>query len=152
MTAISTDRVEKEIFVRAPRSRVWQALTNYQEFGKWFNVELENPFVPGSTSKGRLTHPSHKHKIEIQVQRMEPEHFFSWRWHPYSVEPERDYSVEPTTLVEFVLDETPQGTRIKVTESGFDQIPLDRRDLAFRMHTGGWVSQLENVARYVDAN
>jgi uncharacterized protein YndB with AHSA1/START domain len=151
MIETSTDFIEKEIVVRAPRSRVWQAITDSQEFGKWFRAEMKAPFVPGASTQGRITHPGYEHlTFEVQVERMEPEHLFSLRWHPYAVDPQHDYSQEPTTLVVFELDEVPQGTRIRVTESGFDQIPLARRAEAFRMNSNGWAQQLENITRYVD--
>jgi uncharacterized protein YndB with AHSA1/START domain len=150
MTQTSTDRIEKQIVVRAPRSKVWQAITDSREFGKWFRAEMTDPFVPGAPARGRITHPGHEHlTIEVYVERIEPEHLFSLRWHPYAVDPQKDYSQEPTTLVEFELEEVPEGTRISVTESGFDQIPLARRSEAFRMNSNGWAAQLQNVAAYV---
>ena len=106
--------------------------------------------MPGRRAEGNITHPGYEHvTLEVQVERMEPEHLFSWRWHPYAVDPAQDYSGEPTTLVVFELEEVPEGTRLKVTESGFDQIPLARRDEAFRMNSGGWAGQVKNIARYV---
>lgn len=149
-TATETDRIEKEIVIRAPRSKVWRALTDSKEFGKWFQAAMKDPFVPGQRAEGNITHPGYEHlTLEVQVERMEPERLFSWRWHPYAVDPAQDYSGEPTTLVTFELEEVPEGTRLKVTESGFDQIPLARRDEAFRMNSGGWAAQVENIARYV---
>src|SRR5580693_5937 len=128
MIETSTDVIEKEIVVRAPRSRVWRAITDSQEFGKWFQAEMKDPFVPGASTQGRITYPGYEHlTFEVQVERIEPEHLFSLRWHPYAVDPQQDYSQEPTTLVVFELEEVPHGTRIRVTESGFDQIPLARR-------------------------
>jgi uncharacterized protein YndB with AHSA1/START domain len=150
MKAVDTDRIEKEIVVRAPRSRVWRALTDAKEFGQWFRVEMKDAFTPGAPARGRITHPGYEHlKIEVQVERMEPERLFSLRWHPYAVDPKQDYSKEPTTLVVFELEEVPEGTRLRVTESGFDQIPLARRDEAFRMNSEGWAEQVQNIARYV---
>src|SRR5260370_14392351 len=150
MIETSTDRIEKEIVVRGTRSKVWGAITDFQEFGKWFQAEMQDPFVPGALSKGRITHPGYEHlTLEVHVERMEPEHLFSWRWHPYAVDPQQDYSNEPTTLVVFELEEIPQGTRIKVTESGFGTVPLARRSEAFRMNSEGWAAQLQNIARYV---
>jgi uncharacterized protein YndB with AHSA1/START domain len=147
----STDRIEKEIIVRAPRTKVWRAITDFREFGKWFQAEMKDPFLPGTTSKGKITHPGYEHlTLEVQIERMEPERLFSWRWHPYAVDTQQDYSKEPSTLVVFELEDTPQGTQIKVTESGFDNIPLARRSEAFRMNSEGWTAQLQNVARYVD--
>ena len=106
MNEASTDRIEKEIVVRAPRARVWRAITDAREFGKWFRVEMKDAFAPGARAQGRITHPGYEHlTLEVQVERMEPEHLFSWRWHPYAVDPKRDYSQEPTTLVVFELEE-----------------------------------------------
>ena len=146
-----TARIEKEIVVHAPRTKVWRAITDFREFGKWFLADMQDPFVPGSLSKGHITHPGYEHlTMELLIERMEPEHLFSWRWHPYAVDPKKDYSSEPTTLVVFELEEIAEGTRIKVTESGFDAIPLERRAEAFRMNSGGWAQQVQNIARYVD--
>jgi uncharacterized protein YndB with AHSA1/START domain len=152
MTETSTDRIEKDIVVHAPRTKVWRAITDFREFGKWFLADMQDPFVPGSLSKGRITHPGYEHlTIEVHIERMEPEHLFSWRWHPYAVDPKKDYSGEPTTLVVFELEEIAEGTRIRITESGFDAIPIERRAEAFRMNSGGWAQQVQNIARYVDA-
>jgi uncharacterized protein YndB with AHSA1/START domain len=151
MTASTTDRIEKEIVVHAPRTKVWQAVSDFREFGKWFQANMRDPFVPGSVSRGNLTYPGYEHlTMEIHVERMEPEHHFSYPWHPYAVDPQVDYSHEPTTLVVFELEEIPEGTRIKVTESGFDRIPIARREKAFRMNSDGWAQQMQNIARYVD--
>jgi uncharacterized protein YndB with AHSA1/START domain len=150
MKAVDTDRIEKEIVLRAPRSRVWRALTDAKEFGQWFRVEMKDPFTPGAPARGSITHPGYEHvKFEVQVERMEPERLFSFRWHPYAVDPKQDYSKEPTTLVIFELEEVPEGTRLRVTESGFDQIPLERRAEAFRMNSEGWAEQVQNIARHV---
>jgi uncharacterized protein YndB with AHSA1/START domain len=146
----STDRIEKTILLRAARSRVWRALTDADEFGTWFRVVLEGPFVAGQTVRGRITHPGYEHvTMEMQVERIEPERLFSYRWHPYAVEPGVDYSAEPTTLVEFRLEEAAGGTRLTVVESGFDRLPKARRDEAFRMNEGGWNAQMTNVERHV---
>lgn len=151
MTETSTDRIEKQTVVRAPRAKVWKAITNSREFGTWFKADIAEPFVEGAPARGKITHPGYEHlTIELYVERIEPERYFSYRWHPYAVDPKQDYSQEPTTLVEFELEEVPEGTRISVTESGFDQIPLARRDEAFRMNSRGWEGQLRNVANYVD--
>jgi uncharacterized protein YndB with AHSA1/START domain len=150
MVETSTDRIEKEIVVHASRTNVWRALTDFREFGKWFRVEMKDPFAPGAVSKGHVTYPGYEHlTFEMRVERMEPEHFFSWRWHPYAVDPKKDYSNERTTLVVFELEEISEGTRIKVTESGFDGIPIERRSEAFRMNLQGWAEQIQNIARYV---
>lgn len=150
MTQASTDRIEKEIIVHAPRSKVWRAISDHREFGKWFQAAMKDPFTPGALSKGNITYPGYEHlKMEIHVERVEPEHHFSFRWHPYAIDPQTDYSREPTTLVVFELEEDPEGTRVKVTESGFDAIPIERREKAFRMNSGGWEQQMQNIANYV---
>jgi uncharacterized protein YndB with AHSA1/START domain len=150
MTIVNSDRIEKKLLLRAPRSRVWRALTDAGEFGTWFNAKLEGSFAVGKSIKGRITHPGYEHlTMEVNVERMDAEHLFSFRWHPYAIDPKVDYSTEPTTLVEFRLEEAPDGTRLTVVESGFDQLPAERRAEAFRMNEGGWTAQLENVQRHV---
>jgi uncharacterized protein YndB with AHSA1/START domain len=148
--ATESDRIEKEIVVRAPRSRVWRALTDAKEFGQWFQAEMEDAFAAGAPARGHITYPGYEHlRLEVHVERVEPERLFSFRWHPYAVDPKQDYSNEPMTLVVFELDEVAEGTRIRVTESGFDQIPLARRAEAFRMNSQGWAEQVQNIARHV---
>jgi uncharacterized protein YndB with AHSA1/START domain len=146
----TTDRIEKEIVLREPRSRVWRALANADEFGAWFGMKLEGSFAPGGRVHGQITLPGHGQvTIEMAIERMDPESRMSYRWHPYAVESGVDYSSEPTTLVEFQLEEVAGGTRLKVVESGFDRIPLARRAEAIRMNDAGWAEELENIARYV---
>jgi uncharacterized protein YndB with AHSA1/START domain len=144
------NHIEKHIELKAPISRVWRALTDYREFGDWFLVKLDGPFVVGGISRGHITHPGYEHvKWEVAVQKMEPERLFSFTWHPYAVDPKIDYSKEPPTLVEFTLEKTAGGTLLRVTESGFDKIPADRRLKAFRMDEGGWAQQMTNIEKYV---
>jgi uncharacterized protein YndB with AHSA1/START domain len=146
----TTDRIEKEIVLRAPRARVWRALANAEEFGAWFGMKLEGAFAPGGHVHGQITLPGHGQvTIEIAIERMDPQSRMSYRWHPYAVESGVDYSSEPTTLVEFQLEEVANGTRLKMVESGFDLIPLARRAEALRMNDAGWAEQLENIARHV---
>lgn len=148
----STDRIEKSILLRAPRARVWRALTNAEEFGTWFRVKLEGDFAVGATVRGRITYPGYEHlRMEIVIERMEPERLFSYRWHPYAVKPDVDYSAEPMTLVEFRLEDATEGTQLTVVESGFDRLPKNRRDEAFRMNNGGWAEQMTNIERHVAA-
>ena len=150
MNVIDTDRIEKRVTLRAPRSRVWRALTDAKAFGAWFGVRLEGPFAEGTTARGTLTYPGYEHlTMELLIERMEPERYFAYRWHPYAIDPAVDYSVEPTTLVEFRLDEVDEGTVLTIIESGFDRIPLARRAEAFRMNDGGWTAQAKNIERYV---
>lgn len=151
-----TDRIEKSIELRAPVERVWQALTDHREFGQWFRVNIESPFVPGEVSRGHLAIPGYEHvKWESEIVAMNKPRYFAYRWHPYAVDPERDYSGEPTTLVEFTLEPTPGGTRLTVTETGFDALPADRGPEALRMNEGGWEAQIGNIeahlARHADA-
>src|SRR5215510_13671390 len=148
MSVSVTDRIERSITVRAPRSRVWRALTDPAEFGAWFGVKVEGAFAPGARVSGAITHPGYEHLTwNITIERMEPERLFSWRWHPAAVEAGVDYSTEPTTLVVFELADAPGGTRLTVTESGFDQVPLARRAQAYKMNGDGWSYQMESIAR-----
>jgi uncharacterized protein YndB with AHSA1/START domain len=149
---MSTDRIEKTIVLRAPRSRVWRAIANAEEFGAWFGVKLEGAFAPGARVQGRITTPGYEHlTMDITIEQVDPERLFSYRWHPYAIDPGMDYSGEPTTLVEFRLDEVAGGTRLTVIESGFDRIPLERRAEAFRMNDQGWAEQIQNIERHVMA-
>ncbi len=148
----STDRIEKTIVLRAPRSRVWRALSRAEEFGAWFGLVLEGAFAPGARLTGRLTTPGREHlALEITVERVEPEHLLSYRWHPYAFEPGADYTGEPTTLVEFRLADVDEGTQLTVVESGFEGLPPARRATAFSMNEQGWAEQLTRIARYVAA-
>ena len=147
------DRIEKRIELNAPVSRVWRALTDYQQFGQWFRVNLETPFVPGKPTRGHITYPGYEHlAMELVVTRMEPEHLFSFTWHPHAIDPEKDYSQEAPTLVEFRLEQNGNGTVLFLTESGFDRIPEDRRLIAFRSNEGGWTEQMKNIQNYVAQN
>jgi uncharacterized protein YndB with AHSA1/START domain len=144
------DRIEKRIELKAPVSRVWRALTDYREFGAWFLVKLEGPFVVGQVTRGQVTrgqvtYPGYEHlKWEALVQKMEPERLFSFTWDPDIEDPGKT-----STLVEFRLEETPTGTLLTLTESGFDKIPADRRSEAFRRNDGGWTGQMKNIEKYV---
>ena len=149
--AASPDRIEKTTTIRAPRARVWRALTDHEEFGKWFGVVMEKAFTPGATINGKILDPKYAHMpFTMTIDRVEPEHLFSMRWHPYADDPGVDYSAEPTTLIEFTLDEVADGTRLTVVESGFDRIPLDRRALAYRMNDEGWGIQVQNIKKHVE--
>lgn len=144
------NRIEKRIELKAPIDRVWRALTDYREFGEWFRVNLDGPFVAGQVSHGHITYPGYEHlQWNVVVQKMEPERLFSFTWHPYAVDLKVDYSKEMPTLVEFTLEKTPNGTLLVVTETGFDKLPSDRRFEAFRMNNGGWEQQMKNVESHV---
>lgn len=152
MAHSETDRIEKRIELKAPVARVWRALTDHREFGTWFRVKLESPFVPGQHTRGHITYPGYEHLVmDVAVKAMEPERLFSFHWHPAAVDPKVDYSKEPPTLVEFKLEKTSTGTLLTVTESGFDALPPARRAEAFRSNDGGWAAQMENIRNHVDA-
>ncbi len=148
-----SDRIEQQIEIAAPVTQVWRALTDHEEFNTWFRVALAEPFAVGKTARGHITYPGWEHVvIEATVTAIEPERYFAYTWHPYAVDPDVDYSQEPQTLVEFRLEPIPSGTRVTVTESGFDRIPRHRRDEAYRKNHGGWASQLQNIAKHVTAS
>lgn len=156
----TTDRIVKTAVLKAPLARVWSAVSDSREFGAWFGVEFDGPFVAQSPVSGRirpttvdpevakLQEPHAGTPFTIVVDRVEPMHTFSFRWHPYAVG-DADLSKEPMTLVSFELAEVPDGTAITITESGFDAIPLERRAAAFSANDGGWTHQLRLVAKYV---
>ena len=150
MPAVSTDRIEKQIVIRAPRSRVWKALTDVREFQQWFEAVLDRPFAPGAHLEGHVTSEGYEHvRMDIEVERMDPETYFSYRWHPYAIDPKRHYPPMEKTLVEFTLEEVSGGIRLLVVESGFDRVAADRRTETFQMHTEGWVGQLKNIQQHV---
>jgi uncharacterized protein YndB with AHSA1/START domain len=149
----STDRIERSIEIRAPLARVWRALADAEEFGAWFGVALAGQaFAEGRSVQGRITHPGYEHVVfTAEVVRVEPERRLAFRWHPYAIDPAVDYSGEATTLVEFELEPTATGTRLRVVESGFDALPPARRRDAFRMNSEGWDAQMRNIERHVGA-
>lgn len=151
------NKIEKQIHIKAPRSRVWKAITDAKEFGTWFGVRLEGQFAPNTEIKGKMTNKPSEHSnvdnfdhvvFKMTVQKIEPEHLFSYTWIPYGIEKGVDYSKEEPTLVEFVLEEKDGGTFLKITESGFDHVPLARRAKAFEMDSMGWGIQIERIQKY----
>lgn len=147
---MNTDRIERSIVLRAPRSRVWNALSDARQFGQWFGVALEGDFVAGQRVQGQITMKGYTHlRMDIVVEKLVPERALSWRWHPAAIDPGVDYSHEPSTLVEFTLEEAQGGTKLTVVESGFDRLPVERRELAFRANDRGWATQLEAIAGHV---
>jgi uncharacterized protein YndB with AHSA1/START domain len=149
----STDSIERKILLKAPRSRVWRALSDAKAFGDWFGVDFRGEtFVAGKLVKGQVTYPGYEHIVmEIFIERLVPERLLSWRWHPAAIDPAVDYSQEPTTLVVFELAEEEGGTLLSVVESGFDKIPPARRATAFRLNTSGWDEQMQNIEKHVAA-
>ena len=168
----STDRIEKRVILAAPVSRVWRAIADAREFGRWFGFTLDGDFAPGrrmtGTFDGTLDEAAlveHQKSLGLRpskvrrpdqnavfctVERVEPERYFSFRWIPYAIDAEADADREPTTLVEFHLEAIPEGTRLTIVESGFDRVPAHRRERAFRMNEVGWAAQAENIRKYVD--
>jgi uncharacterized protein YndB with AHSA1/START domain len=144
------DRIEKHIELKAPVDRVWRALTDYKEFGEWFRVKLEGPFVVGEESTGFITWPGYEHlKWTAVVKAIEPMTLFSFTWHPYAIDPAVDYSQEEPTLVEFRLAPTATGTSLTLIESGFSKLPAHRRAEAFMRNDGGWMQQMKNIEIHV---
>ena len=151
-TASSTDRIEKLVTLDAPRSRVWRALTDHTQFNQWFGVSLTSPFIPGAAVSGKINIRNYDHvTMTIWIESIEPERFFSFRWHPYAIEEGVDYSAEPTTLVTFTLEDAGAGTKLTIVESGFDAIPESRRAKAFSMNERGWAGQAENIRKFLAA-
>lgn len=170
----TTDRIEKRVTLKAPVSRVWRAIADSEEFGRWFGFKLDGSFAPGKKITGVFTgdldeaaiiefqkragvQPStvklpDRNAVFCTVERMDPEHYFSFRWIPYGIDAEIDPENEPTTLVEFRLEKAAEGTLLTIVESGFDQVPAHRRERAFRMNEGGWAAQAENLEKYVDGS
>lgn len=169
----TTDRIEKEVTLRAPVSRVWRALTDAEEFGRWFGISLHGSFAEGETVTGtfagsldeaaimeaqrgmgvtpsKLKMPA-PDAVFCTPERIEPEHYFSFRWIPYGIDAEADPENEPTTLVEFQLESVAEGTMLTIRESGFDRVPAHRRERAFRMNDRGWTGQAENLRKHVEA-
>jgi uncharacterized protein YndB with AHSA1/START domain len=145
----TTDRIEKQVTLDAPRARVWRALTDVSQFNSWFGVSLTARFAPGAEVSGRLNIRNTEHTLTIWIEKMEPERLFAFRWHPYAIDPGVDYSAEPTTLVTFTLDDAPGGTRLMIVESGFDAIPESRRAEAFTMNEKGWSGQAEKIRKFL---
>lgn len=149
MDRASSDRIEKRIILRAPRSQVWRALSEADEFGQWFGVKLASPFIAGQFVTGQVTHPGFEHiPFNLTIERMEPERLLAWRWHVL-IDPEGGRVSEPTTLVEFHLENADGGTLLTVVESGFDSMPPEYRDLAYRGNESGWSQQMLSIESYL---
>lgn len=158
---MNTDRIEKKILLRATRERVWSAISDAKQFGSWFGVAFDAPFTEGTHLTARITptavdpevakmqEPYSGKKFEWTVERIEPMEGIAFRWHPYAIEEGVDYSKEPTTLIEFRLEDAPGGVLLTITESGFDRIPLERRAKAFKANEGGWEHQTRLIEKYL---
>ncbi|WP_204079267.1 SRPBCC family protein [Mycobacterium riyadhense] len=159
---MSTDRIEKRVVLRAPLDRVWRAITDSQEFGRWFGVRFDQPFVAGTSITGVITptvvddeigkrQEAHSGvKSAWHIVAVEPQRRFAYRWHPFAIDPDVDYDLEPTTLVEFTLSETPDGVLLTIVESGFDAIPEARRTASYEANAEGWAMQTDLVRRYLE--
>ena len=158
---MNTDRIEKQVLLRAPLDRVWRAISDSQEFGRWFGVRVDGPFVAGTSvtatiigttvddEVAEMQRPHAGAKATWQIVAVEPQRRFAYRWHPFAVDSDVDYDAEPTTLVEFTLSDTPDGVQLRIVESGFDAIPEVRRADAFEANSGGWAKQTELVRKYL---
>jgi uncharacterized protein YndB with AHSA1/START domain len=156
-----SNRIEKKIVLKAPLEQVWRAISDSARFGAWFGVEINGPFVAGKEAVGRmaptkfdaevarLQEPYRGLRWQVMVERIEPMTLFSFRWHPGAIDPEHDYSSEPMTLVTFELAQVEGGTSLTITESGFDQIPLDRRIAAMQGNDAGWAHQARLIEKYL---
>ena len=169
----TTDRIEKKVTLKAPVTRVWKAISDANEFSAWFGFTLDGPFVQGKAMKGTFDRTideaaimEHQKKLGLTpsklkmpdkdatfctIEAIEPERYFAFRWIPYGIDAEADPANEPTTLVEFRLEPTAEGTHLTIIESGFDRVPAHRRARAFRMNEGGWAGQAENLRKYVES-
>ena len=149
----STDRIERTIVIQASRARVWQALADAEEFGRWFGARLEGQRMePAQPVRGPITISGFEHVMfDAVVERVEPERLLAFRWHPYAIDPSVDYSGEDRTLVTFTLEEAGEATLVRVVESGFDKLPAHRRAEAVRMNDAGWKGQLQNVKSHVES-
>ena len=158
---MNSDRIEKEVVLRAPLERVWRAISDADQFGQWFGVRFDGPFVAGTSVTGVITPTAVDEDVARaqkpyagksdtwQIVAVEPQRRLAFRWHPYAVESGVDYSEEPTTLVEFTLSETDDGVLLRIVESGFDAVPAARRASAFEANSEGWSLQAELVGKYL---
>lgn len=159
---MNTDRIEKEIVLHASRERVWSAISDPAQFGTWFGVEIEGAFIAVQDAIGaivptkvdpdvaRMQEPHRGAAFRIRIEAVEPMRLFSFRWHPFAIDKARDYTAEPATLVRFELCEAEEGVLLRITETGFDRLPAERRDAARKANDGGWEHQTKLISRYLD--
>jgi uncharacterized protein YndB with AHSA1/START domain len=150
---MTEDRVEKTIELRAPRSRVWRAISNGKELGAWFGLgmplELVGDFVPGAQISGTWIIDGREVKEPFcTIEHVEPERALVFRWVPYEVPPGEDHAKHPTTRIEFRLEDIANGTRLTVVESGFSRLPADKQ-YKRRENGDGWALQLHAIAQHV---
>lgn len=158
---MASNEIRKQAVLRAPVERVWQAITDAGKFGEWFGVRFDGPFEAGKRVTGKITptkvdrevaklqEPHAGKPFEWVVESLQPESRAAFRWHPFAIDPKVDYSGEPMTRIEFLLEDVDKGTRLTIVESGFDAIPAERRAEAFAANEGGWAHQLKLIEKYV---
>jgi uncharacterized protein YndB with AHSA1/START domain len=161
---MNTDRLVKEVLLKSSLERVWNALTDSNEFGSWFGMKLEGPFRAGQLLRGhiaptsvdpevaKMQKPYEGTAVVLWIERIEPKTLFSFQWHPYAVDLNTDYSKEPRTTVTFALKEESGGVRLTITESGFEDLPISRRNEALKSNEGGWEAQTQLIAKYLSQN
>lgn len=154
-----SNKIEKTTTLKAPLAKVWRAISDSAAFGTWFGMTIDGPFVEGQTVMGAIAKTQvddevAKHQepyvgmpCELRIERIVPLKLFAFRWHP-GTDPDLEPSA-PTTLVTFEIEEVPDGTRLTITESGFEALPIERRAKAFTESEGGWAAQLSLVAKYL---
>jgi len=157
----STDRIEKQVLLNASRERVWRALSEADQFGIWFGVRFDGPFVAGEMLTGHIVPTQADENVAAmqkpyegmpfawRVETIEPMQRIAFRWHPYGVEKDVDYESEPMTLIVFELHDAPEGILLTVAESGFDKLPPERRAKAFAANEGGWTHQMKLIEQYL---
>lgn len=158
---MTTDRIEKQILLRAPRERVWHAIADSTQFGKWFGVSVQGPFVQGQRVSGRIVPTSVDPEVakmqepwtgmacDFYIERVEPMSRLSFRWHPGGEEVSPDAPQDQMTTVTFELKDEPGGVLLTITETGFDRVPLERRAKAFADNEGGWEMQTRLIEKYL---
>ncbi|WP_348749328.1 SRPBCC family protein [Pseudomonas rhodesiae] len=145
------DRIERKILLNASRKKVWDALTDAELFGQWFGIALKGKvFIEGETVEAPITYPGYEHVVwKARIERILPQTLFSFRWHPFAVDNTLDYDKETPTLVEFTIEDHAPGILLRVVESGFNEIPADRRQKAFKMNSRGWDDQMGNIENFL---
>ena len=158
---IEPDRIQKQVLLKAPRERVWRALSEADRFGTWFGVRFDGPFVEGERLTGtiaptqvddqvaKMQSPYEGTPFEWVIEKIEPMRRIAFRWHPFGIDKTIDYSGEPMTLIVFELRDATEGILLTVTESGFDKLPPERRAKAFGANEGGWTHQMQLIRKYL---
>jgi uncharacterized protein YndB with AHSA1/START domain len=131
---------------------VWRALTTAADLAAWFQVGIEGDITPGAEIWMTSKYPGHQgQRFAVKVTEMTPPRRFAWQWHPGAVDPAVDYSREPWTTVTFTLEPSGRGTRLTVSETGFNEISLARRAKVYQDNNQGWAEVLVWIQKYVEA-